>query len=207
LPDRSYGQFCGLARALDVIGDRWSLLIVRELMTGPRRHGELAGGLPGIASNLLAERLRTLEASGVLERRIGETKGILYALTPWGERLREPVEALIRWSTPLMAEGISTDAFDPRWLAVALQALLRGRSVDPPIEIGIDVTGVLLAVQIDKHGPRVTVEPKHRPHTVLKAGPEAILGLAAGAISRREALANGSIQGDRRAVSAILGTA
>ena len=65
---RSYRQYCGLARALDVIGERWSLLIVRELLDGPRRYNELLEGLPGIATNLLTDRLRNLEADGVLRR-------------------------------------------------------------------------------------------------------------------------------------------
>ena len=63
---KSYGQFCAVARALDVIGDRWSLLVVRELMAGPRRYSQVRDGLPGIATNLLADRLRELEANGIV---------------------------------------------------------------------------------------------------------------------------------------------
>ena len=111
---RSYGQFCGLARALDVVGDRWNLLIVRELLVGPMRYGELAASLGGIATNLLADRLRSLESSGVIERRLGQTSGVVYALTPWGSELREAVEALIRWSFPLMVSGPGGDPMQPR---------------------------------------------------------------------------------------------
>src|SRR5216684_4431450 len=132
MPARSYGQFCGLARALDVVGDRWSLLIVRELLLGPMRYGELVASLGGIATNLLADRLRSLESSGVIERRLGHMSGVVYALTPWGSQLREAIEALIRWSTPLMVSGRDGDAFQPHWLAVALEALLRGRTGKPP---------------------------------------------------------------------------
>src|ERR671932_558804 len=95
---RRYGQYCGLARALDVLGDRWSLLIVRQLLIAPARYGELLSGLPGVATNLLAERLRQLEAAGVLERRLAsEGNSVVYALTPWAPQLREPIEGLIRW--------------------------------------------------------------------------------------------------------------
>ena len=87
---RSYGQYCALARALDVIGDRWALLIVRELLDGPRRYNELLAGLPGVATNLLAERLRTLESSGVVE----SSADGRYALTAWRIGLREPIYAL-----------------------------------------------------------------------------------------------------------------
>jgi len=82
---RSYGQYCGLAQALDVVGSRWSLLIVRELLGGPARYGQLQAGLPGIATNLLAERLRELEEAGVVRRQLDtDSNSVAYALTPWG---------------------------------------------------------------------------------------------------------------------------
>ena len=92
---RDYGQYCGLARALDVVGDRWNLLIVRQLLIGPARFGELREGLPGIATNLLTDRLRDLESAGVVERRLSdEANAITYALTDWGAQLREPIYAM-----------------------------------------------------------------------------------------------------------------
>src|SRR5919106_1278299 len=124
---RSYGQYCGLARALDVVGDRWNLLIVRQLLIAPARYRELVEGLPGVATNLLADRLRDLETAGVIERRLAEAgNAIAYALTPWGAELREPIDGLIRWSTPLMVRGLGGDAFRAEWLIVALCALLAG---------------------------------------------------------------------------------
>src|SRR5438445_11013915 len=97
---RSYGQYCGLAKALDVIGDRWSLLIVRELLLHDAlRYTDLRGGLPGIATNLLADRLRQLEQAGVVEREeapppIART---LFRLTERGRRLRPAIHALMSW--------------------------------------------------------------------------------------------------------------
>jgi DNA-binding HxlR family transcriptional regulator len=201
---RSYGQFCGLARTLDTVGDRWSLLIVRELLAGPMRYSELVASLGGIATNLLADRLRSLESSGVIERRLGETSGVVYALTPWGSQLREAVEAFVRWSTPLMVSGQGDDSFQPRWLAVALPALLRGRTAKPPAELGIEVFGFFMTLRIDKDGPHVTVQPDRRPGTILKAGPEVVLGLAAGAISIDQALSGASVDGDRRVLTTVL---
>lgn len=125
---RDYGQYCGLARALDVVGDRWNLLIVRELLIGPARYGQLRDGLSGIATNLLTDRLRDLETAAVVERRLSDdANAIAYALTPWGAQLREPINALIRWSTPLMIRGLEGDEFRPSGLLVALPALLAGR--------------------------------------------------------------------------------
>jgi DNA-binding HxlR family transcriptional regulator len=207
MPARSYGQFCGLARTLDVVGDRWSLLIVRELIPGPMRYGELLASLGGIATNLLADRLRSLESSGVIERRLGQTSGVVYALTPWGGQLREAIEALIRWSNPLMISGPGDDAMEPRWLAVALPALFRGRTAKVPVELGIEVAGLFMTLRIDKDGPHVTVQPDRRPDTVLKAEPEAVLGLAAGVITIDEALSRASVRGDPRIVTAVLGAA
>ena len=202
---RSYGQFCGLARALDAVGDRWSLLIVRELIPGPLRYGELVASLGGIATNLLADRLRRLESSGVVERRLGETSGVVYMLTPWGSQLREPVEALVRWSSPLMVSGPrGDDAFEPRWLAVALPALLSGRTAKPPAEVGIEVSGVLMTLRIDEDGPRVTVRPDRLPDTILTAAPEVVLGLAAGALTIDDVLSAGSVHGDRRVLTRVL---
>jgi DNA-binding HxlR family transcriptional regulator len=202
---RSYGQFCGLARALDTVGDRWSLLIVRELLPGPMRYGELVASLGGIATNLLADCLRNLESSGVVERRLGETGGVAYALTPWGSQLREPIEAIVRWSSPLMVSGPrGDDAFEPRWLAVALPALLSGRTAEPPAELGIEVSGLLMSLRIDEGGPRVTVQPDRRPDTILNAAPEVVLGLAAGALTIDQALSAASVHGDRSVLTAVL---
>lgn len=169
------------------------------------RYGALAASLSGIATNLLADRLRTLESSGVVERRLGETGGVVYTLTPWGSELREAIEALVRWSSPLMVSGPrGDDAFEPRWLAVALPALLSGRTAKPPAEVGIEVSGVLMTLRINEDGPHVTVLPDRRPDTILSAAPEVVLGLAAGALTIDDALSAGSIHGDRRTLTTML---
>jgi hypothetical protein len=160
--------------------------------------------LGGIATNLLADRLRSLESSGVIERRLGETGGVVYALTPWGTQLREAIEALVRWSTPLMVSGRDGDSFQPRWLAaVALPALLRGRTAKPPAELGIEVPGFFMTLRIDEDGPHVTAQPDRRPDTILNAEPEVVLGLAAGAITIDQALSVASVQGDRRVLTTV----
>jgi DNA-binding HxlR family transcriptional regulator len=204
---RSYGQFCGLARALDAVGDRWSMLIVRELLPGPMRYSELRASLGGIATNLLADRLRSLQASGVVERRLGQKNGVVYALTPWGSQLREAIEALIRWSTPLMVSGKGGDVFHPRWLPVALEALLRGRTATPPVELGIEIPDAFMTLRIGEDGPHVTVQPDRRPDTILTAEPEAVLGLAAGVITVDQVLSHASVDGDPRALTTVLGAA
>ncbi|WP_309239820.1 helix-turn-helix domain-containing protein [Actinomadura sp. J1-007] len=97
---RIYGQYCGLAGALDLVGERWTLLIVRELLVGPCRYNQLQSNLPGIGTNLLAERLRFLTEAGLVRQRGREgSKVRLYELTEQGEGLREPVLALARWGS------------------------------------------------------------------------------------------------------------
>ncbi|WP_107657158.1 winged helix-turn-helix transcriptional regulator [Nocardia suismassiliense] len=197
---RSYGQFCALARALDVVGERWTLLIVRELLPGPMRYTELKTSLAGIATNLLAERLRTLESNGIVQRQLGDA-GVLYALTPWGASLREPMEALGRWGAPLLMTGRNDDSFQPRWLALALPALLRGITATPPVELGIETDGFRMVLRIDAGGPSATASPEQQPDTVFTAAPEVVVGLAAGGLTIDQALAVGNLHGDKRILS------
>ncbi|KQO65017.1 winged helix-turn-helix transcriptional regulator [Curtobacterium sp. Leaf261] len=93
---RSYGQYSGVTRAVELIGERWALLIVRDLLVGPRRYGELAEGLPRIPSNILATRLKELQAAGVI-RRAPRSRVVVYELTPYGRELEPVVLALGAW--------------------------------------------------------------------------------------------------------------
>ena len=192
---RTYGQFCALARSLDVVGERWTLLIVRELLPGPMRYTELKNSLKGIATNLLAERLRTMEANGIVVRQL-EDAGVAYALTTWGRGLREPMEALGRWGAPLLATGRGDDAFQPRWLSLALPALLRDTTASPPLELGIETDGFAMVLRIDEDGAGTFVRPDDMPETVLVASPDVVVGLAAGAISIEDAIAAGEFRGE-----------
>ncbi|MFE3195433.1 winged helix-turn-helix transcriptional regulator [Nocardia sp. NPDC059240] len=195
---RSYGQYCGLARSLEVVGDRWNLLIVRQLLLGPARYRDLIDGLPGIATNLLADRLRDLEASGVVERRLATAGNTIeYALTPWGSELRGPIEGLIRWSTPLMIPGPGTDAFRPEWLALAVPALLATRVQNPPAAmIGLDIGGALFQLRSASTGFEVGPHDNHALDATVHADPAYILGLAAGALTLGDARALGVVETD-----------
>lgn len=203
---RSYGQYCGLARALDVVGGRWSLLIVRELLVGPARHRDLAAGLPGIATNLLVDRLRDLEEAGVVQRQLDtDSNGVVYALTPWGSELRGAVDALVNWSGPLMVSGPRGDSFQPHWLAVALQALMRGRRSEVPKTFGVEVDGTIVALHVDETGPRVALDVGGLVEPVLRAEPALVLGLAAGALTVEQAIALGAVCDDRTELAALFG--
>jgi DNA-binding HxlR family transcriptional regulator len=202
---RSYGQYCGLARALDVVGDRWNLLIVRQLLIAPARYRELLDGLPGVATNLLTDRLRDLETAGVVERRLAEEgNAIVYALTPWGAELREPIEGLIRWSTPLMTRGPGGDRFHTEWLVLALRALLAGKTAARRSStVGIAVDGQLLQVRATRSGTEVSPHDGRDLDAVVHADAAIVLGLAAGVLTLNDTLALVNIEGDQAAAQAV----
>lgn len=206
---RSYGQYCGLARSLEIVGDRWNLLIVRQLLIGPARYRDLIDGLPGIATNLLADRLRDLETAGVLERRLADKGSVVeYALTPWGSELREPIESLIRWSTPLMIRGPEGDSFRPEWLAVALPALLDARvKIRAAATVGIEVGGAPFQLRTTRSGFEVSPRDGSDLDATVRADPACVLGLAAGALALDDARALGMIEidGAESVVRAVFG--
>ncbi|WP_216901050.1 winged helix-turn-helix transcriptional regulator [Nocardia alni] len=206
MPKRSYGQYCGLARALDVVGGRWSLLIVRELLVGPARYSELLAGLPGIATNLLAQRLRELEEAGVVQRMLDtESNGVAYMLTPWGVELRGAVGALVNWSTPLMITGPRGDAFRGHWLVVAVDSLLQHRRFQESATVGLAVDDTIVTVRVDETGARVELCGDAEPDTVFRGDPAVVLGLASGMLTVDQAMAGGELTGRREDLAAAFG--
>lgn len=126
----SYEQYCALARALDVVGNRWTLLIVRELRPGPRRFTDLLEGLPGVSRKLLTERLRDLERDGVIARRElpPPAARTVYELTADGRDLAHAIAPLIAWGARRLGERRSGEFFHPRWLATAMAAFADGEA-------------------------------------------------------------------------------
>jgi DNA-binding HxlR family transcriptional regulator len=176
---RSYGQFCALARALDVIGDRWTLLIVRELLLRPCRYTDLRDGLPGIATNLLAERLRELEAAGIVQREdpAPPVATALYRLTERGEQLRPVVHELLCWGAPLMTEPAGSDEFRTRWLTEAIEVLLdRSETKPPDVVVQLDTGDEPLVVEASGGRVHAHMGTTTEADVVLQGPPDAILG-------------------------------
>lgn len=148
---KSYNQFCSVARALDVVGDRWAMLVVRELLLGPRRYTDLLEGLPGIGTNVLATRLRELETAGIIERRTLPPPAAVavYDLTEDGRELRGVVDALARWGARLLTRPTDDDAIEPRWLValLAANASADGLADGTSFEIRIDEDPLRLDVR------------------------------------------------------------
>jgi DNA-binding HxlR family transcriptional regulator len=200
---KSYGQYCAIARGLDVVGDRWTLLIVRELLTGSRRYGDLQEGLAGIATNLLADRLRHLEQHGVVER---DSRGT-YQLTKWGQGLAEPVYALARWAAPLMAEPAGDDQFRSTWLVPVVANIFDGVDPSRP-DTTIEIRTGDSPMSIVSTGGRVQLQPgsADSPDLVISGPPEGVIGLLAGAFDKAAATERGvSVDGDIRRLARLKG--
>ncbi|MEU3183561.1 helix-turn-helix domain-containing protein [Streptomyces sp. NPDC006923] len=123
---RDFGQYCGLARALELVGERWALLIIRDLAGRPQRYTDLFEGLPGIPTNMLSTRLKELEQAGLVERRIAPApqRGVLYDLTPAGHSLEPAIIALGRWGAGLLdAKPRPGDVLPPASVTMTLRAV------------------------------------------------------------------------------------
>lgn len=183
---KSYSQFCGLARALDRVGDRWTLLIVRELLLGDRTFRELEDGLPGISPSLLTKRLNELAADGIVMRNEApqRSKHVEYGLTDTGRSLRPVILELIRWGGQWMLTGSGDDRVDPRWAPLALAALLddqpgrRGR-------VHLDIDGVRVTISGSAGRRQVTVGHQGRPDASITAPLPVLLAVAAGSLTLR----------------------
>jgi DNA-binding HxlR family transcriptional regulator len=198
---RSYDEYCSIAKTLDVVGDRWTLLIVRELaLRGGCRYTDLRNGLPGIASNLLAERLRELELDGVVAREeapppIATT---LYHLTPRGEALRPVLDELMRWGLPLMAEQRPDDAVRSHWLAGALGLMLVDRQPDArPVTVELRTGDRPIVIEAHDGAVQTHFGPAASPDATLAGPPNPIMGVLLGLIGLAQAEAMGvTYEGD-----------
>jgi len=193
---RRYGEYCGLARALDVIGARWSLLIVRELqLRGPCRYTDLQAGLPGIATNLLAPRIRELEEAGVLTRQVAPppVATTLVELTARGRQLEGVLDELARWGAPLMAEPPGDDAFRSHWLLSPIKLLLQDRAPDHPaiaVEVRVDSEPAVVIETVDGT-VRGRLGPAQQPDGVVSGPADVVVGLLFGGLTLAQARARG----------------
>ncbi|MFI6348310.1 winged helix-turn-helix transcriptional regulator [Streptomyces sp. NPDC050560] len=137
---RRYDQYCGAARALDAVGDRWTLLVVRELLAGPRRYTDLHADLPGVSTDVLASRLRDMERDGVVSRRRlpPPAAASVYELTDRGQALLPVLTALYAWGSRELAEPRPTDAVRAHWLALPLRERLAAEGGSGLVEVRLD---------------------------------------------------------------------
>jgi len=195
---RSYGQYCGVTSAVELIGERWAMLIVRDLLVGPRRYTDLKNGLPRIPTNILSTRLKELQEGGVIRRVPLKNCGLVYELTPYGQALEPIMLAIGRWGFQAMGDPDEGDVVTADSLTMALRTAFRAEQAsdaDCELHVG-DVAlralvrgGTLQVAQIAPPAPPVAGgTPEGQPDAVLVAGP-GIRGLIAGEITPAEAIA------------------
>ena len=207
---RSYHQHCGLARALDLLGERWTLLLLRELLLGPKRYRDLAENLPGIGTNLLAARLRTLDAAGVIRRTtLPAPAGVpVYELTERGEQLRPVLEDLALWGYDLLpdrpAEG---DAHRASWAAMSMGAVLdRADHGDLRGSFAFTVGDESFTVVVTDDGARVEQGARPDAGVHAAADPATFFALADARTTAARAVRDGglTVTGDRRLLERLL---
>ncbi len=205
---RSYGHYCALAKALDVIGDRWALLIVRELLIrGACRYTDLRNGLPGIATNLLADRLRYLEAVGVIRREeapppIATT---LFRLTQRGQELEAIVQQLGHWGAPFLATAPDTDSYRSHWIALPARHCLKDHAPGrPSIAIELHTGDEVVSVETIDGSVRARPGSVESPDAVITGSPRLVVALLYGELDLAKARAAGlQYKGDPKVLSRV----
>lgn len=205
---KRYGQACGLARSLDVLGERWTLLVIRELLLGPKRYSDLAARLPGIPTNVLGERLKHLVSHGIAEKRVlpPPAPATVYALTETGHGLTPAVLALMAWGTALPwtteeADGVQVSAAWDALTMVAANPLERAPD-QPDITVALHSAGEAVALSVRGLVLQVQDGDPQRPDATLSVEPRVFRQLRLGTLDLDEALADdrASITGDTDAV-------
>jgi DNA-binding HxlR family transcriptional regulator len=206
---RSYGQYCSIAKALDVVGDRWSLLIIRELLIrGGLRYTDLKAGLPGIATNLLADRIRELESAGLIRREDAPppVATTLFHLTEAGAELLPVLNAIARWGVRFMIDPAGDEVFRGEWFAFPVSLFLRDRDPGgPPASIELRTAGGPVVVEASGGSVEMRLGAATAPDVVLEGEPRMILGMFTGILTPAEARDLGlQISGDAGLLDRVL---
>jgi DNA-binding HxlR family transcriptional regulator len=193
---KRYDQYCPVCHALGLVGERWALLVVRELLKGPKRYTDLLEGLPGVGTNILAARLRELEASGVVRKRKlpPPAASTVYELTEYGQELEEPLYALARWGARSLPPPAKNEDFYPDWGLNAFAALLdreaaRGLTETYVVRVADDT----YTVQLADSKVHVEIGASGVADLDFTTDREAFFALASGELDPRAALAEGLV--------------
>ena len=190
---REYGQYSGITRGLELVGERWALLIVRDLLVGPRRYGELAAGLPRIPSNILAARLKELQEAGVL-RRAPRSRVIVYEMTPYGRELEPIVLALGAWGFKALEEPREEQIITPDSMTMDLRTAFRPQvaAALPATAYAARLGAAELLIRVD--GPALDVRRGDGPADLAFATGPDIRRLISGELAPDRAIATGAVE-------------
>ena len=211
MEQRTYNQYCATARTLDLVGERWTLLLIRELLTGPKRFGDLQASLRGLGTGLLAARLKHLEREGLAHKITlpPPARTPAYALTEAGEELGPAILALARWGLKwAMGEPRETEAFHPGWAVLGLRACFDAEAaagLRAVYEFRIDDD--VFHARIGDGAIEALHGPAQHPDATITISEEAFLGLIGQGLTFAEAIETGaaSASGDRDALRGLKG--
>jgi len=190
---RDYGEYGGVTRALEIVGERWAMLIVRDLLVGPRRYGELAAGLPRIPSNILASRLKELQAAGVIHR-MPRSRVIIYELTPYGRELEPIVLSLGAWGFKALDDPRAEQIITPDSLTFDLRTAFQ-----PAVALALPSTAYAARfgpaeVRVSVDGATLDVTREEGPVDLAFTAGADFRRLLSGELSAERAIARGDVE-------------
>ena len=190
---RDYGQYGGITQALELVGERWALLIIRDLLVGPRRYGELAAGLARIPTNILAARLKELQAAGVI-RRVPHSRVIVYELTSYGRELEPVVLALGAWGFKALGDPREEQVITPDSMTMDLRTAFRPQvaATLPPTAYAAKLGAAELLIRVD--GSALDVARGDGPADLAFASGPDIRRLISGELSPVRAIEVGVVE-------------
>jgi DNA-binding HxlR family transcriptional regulator/putative sterol carrier protein len=202
---RKFDQYCPVAHAVSLVGERWSLLIVRELLHGPKRYTDLTHGLPGIGTNILAARLRDLEESGVVQKRTlpPPAASTVYELTEYGAGLKEALYALARWGARTIGPPGPDDELYPEWGLNALPALFNAEAARALTETyALVVDGDPFTARIVNGALLASIGAAEDADVLVEVDMETFFALASGELAPKDAAKSGRarVQGNHEAL-------
>jgi DNA-binding HxlR family transcriptional regulator len=179
---RTYAQYCGLAHALELVGERWALLVIRDLLAGPKRFTDLRRGLPRIPTNVLSARLKQLEQDGIVQRQVlpRPASGVAYELTDYGQELRAPLVCLLMWGMKTLGDPRPEDTISADSLIMGLREFIfrpdAGRGLHATFELHF--RGIVIHARVDDGALEIAEGPAANPDLTIET--EALRALLAG---------------------------
>ena len=195
---RTYDQYCPVARTLEIVGERWTLLIARELLLGPRRFTDLMDGLPGISANVLAGRLKELESTGLVAKRTlpPPAASAVYELTPEAAGLVSVLATMAEWGMTMLGEPRARDEVRGEWMVLGLAVTAPAPDVGDGTTYELHIDGEVLHVQVSDGNLQPHHGPADAPDAVLTMDATALADLSAGRLEVDDALVAGRVTVD-----------